>query len=350
MLPNPNPTSLTLYSDWLLEMPILPLHSNAPSSSLSSCPFLLFSSCFWRLLVPSAPGIVLSFFFFLLTLHSPQSFPGDWFLLQPPLTWSLNLDPPFSYREPQCTDFFPHSHGCKHTELVTHRFTAHVLPLAQGLFPCLWLTTGHFHLKLFPVSQIQHSLAELALSPTKASSLSQFLLSALQSLSRSHSRFKRCNHLPSVSQAYLCSPGAFPRRVGHATSANFFLQSFSYLLEFLFPSLCLHHRGVWSFIVPSSPLLWLPLPICQPNHIPKWCFPTISLHPAFDPSVLFIAYSWLQILNQIVLCVSVGARYHAKFCLIYRYNCSRNQRRKTPAPPRHIENLDQGPNNRINGD
>lgn len=273
------------------------------------------------------------FFFFLLTLHSPQSFPGDWFLLQPPLTWSLNLDtPPFSYREPQCTDFFPRSHGCKHTELVTHRFTAHVLPLAQGLFPCLWLTTGHFHLKLFPVSQIQHSLAELALSPTKASSLSQFLLSALQSLSRSHSRFKRCNHLPSVSQAYLCSPGAFPHRVGHATSADFFLQSFSYLLEFLFPSLCLHHRGVWSFIVPSSSLLWLPLPICQPNHIPKWCFPTISLHPAFDPSVLFMAYSWLQILNQIVLCVSVGARYHAKFCLIYRYNCSRNQRRKTPAP------------------
>lgn len=336
MLPNPNPTSLTLYSDWLLEMPILPLHSNAPSSSLSSCPFLLFSSCFWRLLVPSAPGIVLSFFFPANTPLTPE-FPRWLIPSSAPSYLKFKPRPPLFLPGTPVHRLFPRSHGCKHTELVTHRFTTHVLPLAQGLFPCLWLTTGHFHLKLFPVSQIQHSLAELALSPTKASSLSQFLLSALQSLSRSHSRFKRCNQLPSVSQAYLCSPGAFPRRVGHATSADFFLQSFSYLLEFLFPSLCLHHRGVWSFIVPSSPLLWLPLPICQPNHIPKWCFPTISLHPAFDPSILFIAYSWLQILNQIVLCVSVGARYHAKFCLIYRYNCSRNQRRKTPAPPAILE-------------
>lgn len=106
MLSNPHPTSLSLYSDWLLEMPICPLHSNVPSSNLSSLSLLsvffmfLKTSCsFWPW--HCSPLI------FLLTLQSPQSFPGDWFLLQPRLTWGLNLDPPFLTRNPSAQIFFP---------------------------------------------------------------------------------------------------------------------------------------------------------------------------------------------------------------------------------------------------
>lgn len=142
--------------------------------------------------------------------HPFQSFPDDFdSFFSPPSTWGLNLDPPLFLLGTTVYRDLPCSHGCKHVELVTHRLTAHALCLAQGSFPYLWLTTGHFHLKLLPVFETQHSLAALALSPTKASSLSQFLVSAY-SPCLSHSCLKHWNHLPSASRAYLCSPGAFP--------------------------------------------------------------------------------------------------------------------------------------------
>lgn len=73
-----------------------------------------------------------------------------------------------------------HSHGCKHMRLMTHRFTAHVLPPAQGLFPYHW----SFSLESLPitsystVSNWSHHL------PHKTSSPSKFLVSAMTPLSQ----------------------------------------------------------------------------------------------------------------------------------------------------------------------
>lgn len=110
MLPNPHPTSLTLYSDWLLEMPIRPLHSNVPFSNLSSLSLLTVVFLFLKTSCSFRPWHC-SLFIFLLMLQSPQSFPDDWFLFQPPLTWSLNLDPPppFLTGNPSAQIFFPFS-------------------------------------------------------------------------------------------------------------------------------------------------------------------------------------------------------------------------------------------------
>lgn len=89
-------------------MPIRPVHSNVPFSNLSSLSLLTVFFLFLKTSCSFRPWHC-SLFIFLLRLQSPQNFPDNWFLFQPPLTWSLNLDHPPSYREPQCRDFFPFS-------------------------------------------------------------------------------------------------------------------------------------------------------------------------------------------------------------------------------------------------
>lgn len=82
----------------------------------------------------------------------------------PPLPLGLHLSLLGTLRHRTCL----RPQGCKHGGwwLIGLQLTS-CLSLTQGLFPYLWLLTGHFHLKVFPSVHIPQSLTELITSPTK---------------------------------------------------------------------------------------------------------------------------------------------------------------------------------------
>lgn len=130
---------------------------------------------------------------------------------------------------------------------MTHRFTAHVLTLAQGLFPYLWLPTCPFHLKVFPLPQIQQSLTELIISPTKPVPL-QSSLFLLWHPGLTVILAQNFEVISNVSLALILGcPQPFPIMSDNHQVVLISSPKFSYFLEsFPFPSLDLHHLRVKS--------------------------------------------------------------------------------------------------------
>lgn len=220
---------------------VLPFHLilTIPSTALITLSTHSFFGYFSTFHISS---IVLSLFAnFLIFLNFPICL---LFFLMPPLPQGSVLGLAFFLLGTKMHRDRLHSHGCKHMGLMTHRFTAHVLPLAQGLFPHLWLPTGHFHLKVFLSPHVQHSLTELIISSTKPIPLSSswflpcrsFLMVILA---------QNFEVIPNLSLTFiLACPQPFPIMPDNIQVLLISLPNFPYLLKsVLFPNLALHLRA-----------------------------------------------------------------------------------------------------------